>query len=98
MITPTIGRVIHVHNRPGTTDSEQPEAASVAYVWSDRLINVGGFDHNGRIFACTSLDLLQDDDAPPAGAYATWMPFQKGQAAKTEALEEATKKDTVVAE
>lgn len=52
------------------------------------MINVGGFDKNGVPFAATSMKLLQDDDVPPEGIwYAEWMPYQKGQAAKTESLE-----------
>ena len=84
MISPTIGRVVLVQG----TGSNQAQPALVSYVWNDRLINVGGFDRNGAPFAATSVSLLQDDDAPPtAGMYAEWMPYQKGQAAKTEALE-----------
>lgn len=84
MISPTIGRVVLVHRG----QSDQAEPALVAYVWSDRMINVGGFDKSGQPFACTSMQLVQDDDAPTnPNYYAEWMPYQKGQAAKTEALE-----------
>jgi len=86
MIKPTIGRVVLVHRG----QSDQAEPALVAYVFGDRMINVGGFDRNGTPFSATSMQLLQDDDPPPAlnGMwYAEWMPYQKGQAAKTEALE-----------
>ena len=62
MIPPTIGRVVLVQNLPGSTDPTQAEPALVSYVWGDRMINVGGFDHNGAPFAFTSLRLLQDDD------------------------------------
>jgi hypothetical protein len=65
----------------------QPEAAFVTYVHSDRCINVGGFDANGSPFGATSVQLLQDDDVSRGGTTAEWMPYQKGQAAKTEALE-----------
>ena len=52
------------------------------------MINVGGFDANGSPFAECSLQLLQDGDAPNLAVhYAEWMPYQKGQAAKTEELE-----------
>lgn len=87
MITPTIGRVVLVH-RYGLSD--QPEPALICYVHNDRMINVGGFDRNGAPFAITSVCLLQDGDQVPANSgwpYAEWMPYQKGQAAKTEALE-----------
>lgn len=84
MIYPTIGRVVLV-TRPGNT-SGQPEPALISHVWGDRMINVGGFGCNGVPFAETSITLLQDDDIGN-GRYAEWMPYQKGQAAKTEALE-----------
>ena len=83
MIKPTIGRVVLVHRG----QSDQAEPALVCYVWNDRMINVGGFDRNGAPFAATSLQLLQDDDVATGICYAEWMPYQKGQAAKTDALE-----------
>lgn len=83
MIQPTIGRVVLVHR--GNTGTNQPEPALVSYVHSDKLINVGGFDCNGTPFACTSLQLLQDDDTPTNPKYyAEWMPYQKAQAEKNE--------------
>lgn len=87
MIKPTIGRVVLVHRPNMTNDPSQPEAALVAYVWNDRLINVGGFTHGGSPFYAASLQLLQDDDPKPEDgtAYAEWMPFQKGQAKAQEA-------------
>lgn len=86
MISPTIGRVVLVH-RPGRSD--QRETASIAYVHNDRLVNVGGFDANGQPFAVTSLKLLQDNDVGTEGEqFAEWMPYQKGQAVKAEALEQ----------
>lgn len=60
----------------------------VCAVHGDRMINVKGVDHNGGDFVLTSLRLLQPEDVQPSadvqiqGAYAEWMPFQKGQAAK----------------
>lgn len=92
MISPTIGRVVLIQKRPGSTDIKQAEPALVTYVWTDRIINVGGFDHNGIPFAGTSVTLLQDNDEAPDHVYAEWMPYQKGQAAKTEALEAAAGK------
>lgn len=85
MISPTIGRVVLVHRGK----SDQAEPALVSYVWNDRMINVGGFDANGLPFSMSSTKLLQDDDKPDfeGQPYAEWMPYQKGQAAKTEALE-----------
>jgi hypothetical protein len=91
MIKPTIGRVVLV----ARGESDQKEPAFISYVWGDRMINVGGFDKNGAPFAATSMQLLQDDDVPQNFNYfAEWMPYQKGQAAKTEALEAQIKEVT----
>lgn len=94
MIKPTVGRVVwfHPNNVSPTNDGIQPLAALVAYVWGDTLVNIAGFDSNGLPFARTSVILVQDDSPVPltGGApWCEWMPYQKGQAAKTEALEAA---------
>lgn len=89
MITPTVGRVIWVVRPSETNDIKQPEVGLVAYVHGDHCINVAGFDHDGRPFSVTSLALVQDDEPKPEGNFACWMPYQKGQAAKTEALQAA---------
>ncbi len=87
MIKPTVGRVVwfqpgHIAEVP---DKEQPFAALIAYVWSDRMINVAAFDSNGKPVAATSVALLQDDDpVPQNGHYAQWMPYQVGQAKAVE--------------
>lgn len=74
MIKPTIGRVVLVHRET----SDQPEPALICYVWSDRLVNVGGFDRHGLPFSATSIQLLQDQDVPATQSYyAEWMPYQK---------------------
>jgi hypothetical protein len=90
LISPTVGRVVLFwpYLRDGETPRDQPFAASVAYVWHDRLINLGYVDQNGLAGAATSIPLLQDDE--PAvlytrGGYAEWIPYQKGQAAKADA-------------
>lgn len=96
MIKPTVGRVVWVFNRAGRaklvgTAGIQPEVGFITYVHDDRIINVGGFTALGQPYAVT-LIALQDDDIPqsPAGeregCWAEWMPYQKGQAAKTEAV------------
>jgi hypothetical protein len=91
MISPTIGRVVwfYEHGATQLQANEQPCSAQVAYVHSDRCINIGYFDHNGVAKSQTSVPLLQDDDDAPAGFFCMWMPYQKGQAAKAEALEKA---------
>jgi hypothetical protein len=87
MIKPTIGRVVWFWPTKPAPD-EQPYASLIACVHNDRCITIGGFDHNGQPFAATSVQLLQDDDVP-TGPSCSWMPYQKRQAAKTEALEAA---------
>lgn len=91
MITPTIGRVVWVIRPLSTMDIKQPEVGLVTYVHGDRMINVAGFNANGTPFSITSLPLVQDDEPKPEGNFACWMPYQKGQAAKTEALEAAAR-------
>jgi len=93
VITPTIGRMVwYTPNSWDLTQAvrkdEQPFHAMVVYVWNDRLVNLVVYDHNGMFFTKTSVKLLQDDAMPNEGEpYAQWMPYQKGQAAKYEALE-----------
>lgn len=95
MIKPTVGRVVWFW--PGTayardrgmaySNSAQPLAAQITYVHSDQMVNLVVFDQKGVTFGVTSVELLQGDRRPPLGMYCEWMPYQKGQAAKTEALE-----------
>lgn len=89
MIEPTVGRIVWIRGVSGENhDVSQPFAAIIAFVWSPRIINVAYFDHNGSPRPLRSVTLLQDDDAKPDDQpFACWMPYQKGQAAKYEALE-----------
>lgn len=94
MIKPTVNR--HVYFFPATPDNaepgtynQSPHAAIIAHVFTDRLVNLACFNSSGALYSQTSVPLLQDDDLAPAGGYyATWMDYQKGQAAKTEELEQ----------
>jgi hypothetical protein len=98
MIEPTVGRVVWY--RPDAYDMDrdgmvvsreadpQPLCAWVVFVHSARVVNLAVFDHNGALFTRSSVTLVQDDDPIPAGRHAEWMPYQKGQAAKHEALEQ----------
>ena len=93
MIKPTVGRVVLF--TPGKaadkrTDKRQPLAAIIACVHSDRSVNLTVFEQSGAasMAGYINVPLLQDDDeARETGFYAEWMPYQKGQAARTEELE-----------
>jgi hypothetical protein len=90
MIKPTVGRMVHYY--PAGTDSmavngSDPLAAIIACVWTDTCVNLAIFDANGIPHQKTSVLLLQYDNPAPDGGYAEWMPYQKGQAAKTDELE-----------
>lgn len=89
MIIPTVGRIVHFTfgGFDSIVKSEQPFAAIVTYVWNDRMVNLAVFDVNGLPLSRTSIRLLQDDDTAQEGeSYCAWMPYQLGQAAKTEEL------------
>lgn len=92
MIKPTVGRVVNFIPADGSKVAftfPQPLVALVAHVWGDRMVNLACFDASGRPFNETSVTLLQDDDAKPEGGrFAYWMEYQKGQAAKYDALAE----------
>lgn len=99
MIKPSNGRIVwYTPSRPsGDFDSDacivqhdklKPLAAMVVHVWGDRMVNLVVFDSNGTATPRTSVELLQDDDGKPEGGrFCSWMPYQLGQAAKTEAAE-----------
>lgn len=97
MITPTVGR--KVWYIPSDADvagnfgmmrvGHQPLDATVLTVWSNDRVNLLVVDHNGKTFPVTSVTLVQGDAAPDMSGkpgekgYATWMPYQVGQAAKS---------------
>lgn len=92
MIKPTNGRIVLF--TPETGDlrfnrlNAEPMSALVAHVWNDRMVNLSVFDHVGIQRSMLSVKLLQGDDVRPVNIpFCEWMPFQKGQAAKTEAAE-----------
>jgi hypothetical protein len=94
-IKPTVGRVVLFV--PKTAKYEfgfcfvagRAHAALVTAVHGDRCVNIAAFDANGKSYGFTSVTLRQTDDPAPDGDYCEWMPYQLGQAAKTEAAEKA---------
>lgn len=93
MITPTVGRVVYFYVKESKYDfghcfiAGKPHTALIVYVHSDKLINVTAFDTNGKQYPFTSVELVQDGGQSSGEFWCEWMPFQKGQAQKTEALE-----------
>ena len=93
MIEPTIGRVVWY--TPNDIDKErvacngQKHAALVTHVWNNRMVNLAIYDSNGCAYNRTSVPLKQEGDYIDASesGYCEWMPYQKGQAARAEALE-----------
>lgn len=86
MITPTIGRVVWFH--PYAT--ETTHAAIIVYVHSDAMVNLTIWDENGTNYPRTSVPLWNGEGERPdphKGMFASWMPYQIGQAKKTEELE-----------
>ncbi|MGC8384997.1 hypothetical protein ACP3P8_23205 [Pseudomonas aeruginosa] len=90
MIKPTVGRVLWFWPSPEDRCARiegQPLAAIVAHAWSDTCVNLAYFDANGVHRHKTSVLLVQEGAQRPAAGFAEWMPYQKGQAAKTEAVQ-----------
>lgn len=85
MITPTVGRVVWFW--PYTIDEVQPLAATIAYVHSDTLVNLTVHDRSGETYGLTSVTLWHGEGDTPVNPFCEWMPYQKGQAVKTESLE-----------
>jgi hypothetical protein len=96
VIKPTVGRVVLFHPSSQSAESGFAPAsicaAIVAFVHSDSMVNLAVFDANGVCHSKTSVRLVQDGETGyESGYWCEWMPYQKGQAAKTEALEAAAK-------
>ena len=96
IIKPSVGRVVWFYPSLNTGESGfarhaggsgGPYAALIAHVWSDALVNLSVIDANGTPHGRTSVPLLQPGQDAPDHAFCDWMPFQKGQAAKTDAAE-----------
>ncbi|WKA31622.1 hypothetical protein [Bradyrhizobium roseum] len=86
MIQPAPGRIVWFFPalEVGRDPNGQPLAAMVAKVLGERCVNLTVSHGDGTTYAAQNVQLLQDDDAEPETAYACWMPFQKGQAARHE--------------
>lgn len=86
MIKPTIGRVVLYND--GLSDQRVPML--ITYVHSGGRVNLGGFDQFGKPMQASSVRICSDGEDCRKFT-AEWMPYQKGQAKKTEALESQLK-------
>jgi hypothetical protein len=87
-IKPTVGRVVLYTPSPNALAEKkgQPYPAIITHVWSDECVNLfvcpdGSFGPHDMVH--TSV-LYSEGEAP--GTW-RWMPYQMGQAAKTEELQ-----------
>lgn len=103
MIKPTVGRKVWYRPSEADKDGKtgdspdtgkmqvnggEPLDATVIAVWSDRLVNVSVIDIFGTVHARRSVTLLQEGDTNhQIGRYVEWMPYQTGQAKKSEYAE-----------
>lgn len=95
VITPSVGRKVwfwpNGNQRFQVFNPAVPCDATVIFPWNDRCVNLAVRDHAGNVYIETSVTLVQGDEPAPTCQHATWMPYQKGQAAKAETAEAATK-------
>lgn len=95
IIEPTVGRKVwyrpskeqvatddHIHGMD--VIKNQPLDATVIAVWDTRRVNLFVVDARGEAFPVMHVLLVQEGDPiPEQGCYCEWMPYQKGQAAKS---------------
>lgn len=93
MITPTIGRIVHYYH--GGVVDEEPQAAIVAYVHTDRMVNLAVVNHSGFVEGHTSILLVQPEDDGVSGPYCRWMPYQVKKAMGSESGEKAAGVESV---
>jgi hypothetical protein len=83
-IEPTVGRCLHYRPAAGN----EPLAAMLAKVNSDTSVNLTVFGADGVTHARSNVPLVQEGEVPPEGqSYCEWMPYQTGQAKRTEEVE-----------
>lgn len=82
MISPTIGRQVwYFPTMFERKLGDQPFAATVVYVHSDRNVNLVVLGHRGETIVKEHVRLVQDgESAPTEKGHCEWMPYQKGQA------------------
>jgi hypothetical protein len=87
VMKPTVGRVVWYYT--GLAEKQrlvQPRAATVAYVQSDKLVNLTISNPNGGTYGMIDVYFYHEGETEPVGAFAEWMPYQLQQAKKDEAV------------
>lgn len=94
-IQPTVGRVVYFKPADGSSiicPKDGVCAALITAVHNDVCVNLAVFDANGHLFPCCSVQHISTavvtEDGKNRVHHWDWMPYQKGQAAKTEQLEQ----------
>jgi len=81
MIKPSVGRVVLFYPRDHGAVTNQPWAATITYVHTDRKVNLMTIDPYGSPHPATGVPLVQEGDkAPDDAQYCEWMPYQTGTA------------------
>ena len=85
-ITPTVGRKVWYYEAgPGNIlDPRTPFDATIVYVWGPGMVNLRVTDHQGLTVPRYSVLLREPREGDEHGSseFATWMPYQMGQAKK----------------
>jgi hypothetical protein len=90
MIRPTVGRIVWYWPTRPTSLTSQPFAAIITRVHSDTAIDLMVMHPIEGPIPTQWVGLFQEgEEVPDTAAYAEWMPYQQGQAAKAEAAEAA---------
>jgi hypothetical protein len=90
-IEPTVGRKILFYTNGAATPHVcgcGPNSADIAHVNKDGTVNLMVIGCFGEPFSAREVRLVQAGETPPESGtpYCRWMPYQIGQAAKTEEL------------
>jgi hypothetical protein len=89
MTLPTVGRVVWFYVFVAGQGHKGPFAALVAKVLDDgKKVNLRVIWDNGEATARKDVLFVQEEAECPASDYASWMPYQIGQAKKAEELKE----------
>ena len=82
-IEPTVGRVVHYHPAPDHRDHGNVLTAFICKVHDNGSVNLAIFDSDGMQFSRLRVQYADQQGDDYTGHW-SWMPYQLGQAAKTD--------------